>query len=77
MPAITTPLAEDLTINHGELADHVRRMADAGCTAIVTPGSLGEAGTLTLREREQLWNTCVQALEGRIPSRLRWRDVGA
>lgn len=67
MPAITTPLAEDLTINHGELADHVRRMADAGCTAIVTPGSLGEAGTLTLREREQLWNTCVQALEGRIP----------
>ena len=67
MPAITTPLAEDLTIDHGELADHVRRMADAGCTAIVTPGSLGEAGTLTLREREQLWSTCVEALEGRIP----------
>lgn len=67
MPAITTPLNEDFTINHAALADHVRRMADAGCTAIVTPGSLGEAATLTLQERQQLWTTCVEALEGRIP----------
>ena len=67
MPAITTPLAEDFTIEHAALAEHVRQMADAGCTAIVTPGSLGEAGTLTLREREQIWSTCVEALDGRIP----------
>ena len=67
MPAITTPLAEDLSIDHVFLATHVRMLADAGCTAIVTPGSLGEAGTLNAEERAELWKTCVEAVDGDIP----------
>lgn len=67
MPAITTPFAEDLTIDHTFLANHVAQLADAGCTAIVTPGSLGEAGTLSAREREEIWTTCVESVGERIP----------
>ena len=67
MPAITNPYHEDLSIDHGRLADHVVRMADAGCTAIVTPGSLGEGGALSLDEKTAIWSTCTQALDGRIP----------
>ena len=67
MPAITNPYHEDLSIDHGRLADHVVRMADAGCTAIVTPGSLGEGGALSLDEKIAIWSTCTQALDGRIP----------
>lgn len=67
MPAITTPFAEDLTIDHAFLANHVAQLADAGCTAIVTPGSLGEAGTLSAREREEIWTTCVESVGERIP----------
>ena len=39
MPAITNPYHEDLSIDHGRLADHVVRMADAGCTAPSKAGS--------------------------------------
>ena len=67
MPAITNPYHEDLSVDHGRLADHVARMADAGCTAIVTPGSLGEGGALSLDEKIAIWSTCTRALDGRIP----------
>ncbi|MAC19261.1 MAG: dihydrodipicolinate synthase family protein [Phycisphaerae bacterium] len=67
MPAITNPYHDDLTIDHQRLASHVVRMADAGCTAIVTPGSLGEGGALSLEEKVAIWKTCETALEGRIP----------
>jgi len=40
---------------------------DHGCTAIVTPGSLGEGNTLSFEERVALWRTCVKALHDRAP----------
>lgn len=67
MPAITNPYHDDLSIDHQRLARHVVQMADAGCTAIVTPGSLGEGGALSLEEKISIWQTCEGALEGRIP----------
>ena len=67
MPAITNPYHDDLTIDHQRLARQVIRMADAGCTAIVTLGSLGEGGALALDEKIAIWETCEAALEGRIP----------
>ena len=67
MPAITTPLTEDLAIDYGFLLKHVEMLVDAGCTAIVTPGSLGEANALSFDERKQIWNTCVTAVNGRVP----------
>ena len=67
MPAITNPYESDLSIDHRRLAEHVTRMADAGSTAIVTPGSLGEGGALSLDEKVEIWTTCTRTLDGRIP----------
>ncbi|MBC02609.1 MAG: dihydrodipicolinate synthase family protein [Phycisphaerae bacterium] len=67
MPAITNPYRPDLSVDHQRLADLVVRLADAGSTAIVTPGSLGEGGALSLEEKVAIWTTCTEALEGRVP----------
>ena len=48
IPAITTPFREDGTIDHPFMARHALWMLDAGCTAIVSLGSLGEGATLSL-----------------------------
>lgn len=61
MPAITTCFNEDLSIDHGFVAKHVRWMLDNGCTGMVAPGSLGEGNTLTFAERGVLWETIVKA----------------
>jgi 4-hydroxy-tetrahydrodipicolinate synthase len=66
-PAITTPFRDDQTVDHDALAAHVNWLVDSGCTGIVTGGSLGEAATLTFDEKVQVNETCVRALDGRVP----------
>ncbi|CAN5775667.1 dihydrodipicolinate synthase family protein [soil metagenome] len=51
IPAITTPFAEDLSVDHAALAQHVRWMLDSGCRGIVALGSLGESQTLSADEK--------------------------
>lgn len=67
MPAITTCFTEDLDIDHEFTAHHVTWLVDNGCTGIVTNGSLGEGGTLTIEEKIALWKTCVAAVGDRVP----------
>ena len=67
MPAITTCFDADLQIDHEFTARHVRWLVDSGCTGIVTNGSLGEGGTLTIDEKIELWKTCVSAVGDRVP----------
>ena len=67
MPAITTCFDEQLNIDHEFTARHVKWLIDAGCTGIVTNGSLGEGGTFTLDEKTALWKTCVAAVGDRVP----------
>lgn len=67
LPAITTPFAADGRIDHTFLADHAHALIDAGCTAIVPLGSLGEAATLSFDEKLEILKTLVKALEGRAP----------
>ena len=66
-PAITTPLHADGSVDHAALAAHVTWLADAGCAGIVTGGSLGEAATLSLAEKIRINETCVRAIDGRVP----------
>jgi 4-hydroxy-tetrahydrodipicolinate synthase len=66
-PAITTPFADDLTVDHAALAAHVTWLVDSGCAGIVTGGSLGEAATLTFDEKVRINETCVRAVGGRVP----------
>ena len=67
MPAITTCFTESLEIDHEFTARHVGWLVDKGCTGIVTNGSLGEGGTLSLDEKRVLWKTCVDAVGVRVP----------
>lgn len=67
LPAITTPFDADGRIDHAFLADHARALIDAGCTAIVPLGSLGEAATLSFDDKLEILKTLVKALEGRAP----------
>ena len=67
MPAITTCFNEDLSIDHGGVAENCRWLLENGCTGIVALGSLGEGATLSYDEKLQLLRTCVQAVNGRAP----------
>ncbi len=67
MPAITTCFDENLQIDHEFTARHVTWLVDNGCTGIVTNGSLGEGGALSLDEKTALWKTCVAAVGDRVP----------
>lgn len=67
MPAITTPFDDAGAIDHAFLARHAAWLVDAGCTAIIAPGSLGEGNTLTHAERVDLWRTLLQAVGTRVP----------
>lgn len=67
MPAITTCFDKDLQVDHEFTARHVNWLVDHGCTGIVTNGSLGEGGTLSISEKIALWKTVVAAVGDRVP----------
>src|SRR6185369_4775920 len=67
LPAITTNLRANGSIDHAALAKHCRWMIDSGCAGVVGCGSLGEAATLSFDEKIAVVKTCVKALRGRAP----------
>lgn len=67
LPAITTPFTEDGSVDHAFLAEHARKLVDAGCTALVPLGSLGEAATLGFDEKIAIIRTLVAAVGDRAP----------
>lgn len=67
MPAITTCIDDRLEVDHDFTARHVSWLIDEGCTGIVTNGSLGEGGALSMDEKRALWQTCVAAVGERVP----------
>ncbi len=64
-PAITTCFNEDLSVDHGFLAEHCRWLLDGGCSGVVALGSLGEGATLLFEEKLAILRTCVAAVQGR------------
>jgi 1-pyrroline-4-hydroxy-2-carboxylate deaminase len=67
IPALTTNLRADLSVDPEAFAAQCRWMADSGCSAIICGGSLGEAQTLTFHEKILLVRTAVAAVGDRIP----------
>ena len=65
LPAITTPFKEDLSIDCEFLARHCNWLVDNGCGGVVALGSLGEGATLTIAEKQQVLETCVEAVGDR------------
>lgn len=67
LPAVTTNLKADLSVDHDAFAAHCRWMIDSGCTGIVCCGSLGEAQTLSFDEKIAVVRTAVKAVGERVP----------
>jgi 4-hydroxy-tetrahydrodipicolinate synthase len=67
IPAVTTPFTEALEVDYPFLQKHARWFVDAGCTAIVPLGSLGEGATLTLAEKEEILKTLVETVDDEVP----------
>ncbi|QDH69884.1 dihydrodipicolinate synthase family protein [Marilutibacter alkalisoli] len=67
LPAITTPFTAEGEVDHDFLAKHAKALVDAGSTAIVPLGSLGEGATLTFDAKLAILDTLVAAVDGRVP----------
>ena len=66
-PAITTPFRADGSVDAELFGQHAAWMVGHGCAAVVTPGSLGEGGLLTLDEKRALWCAAVEAVGEAVP----------
>ena len=80
-PAMTTPFAADLSVDHAELALHAAWLLEHRAAGLVALGSLGEAATLSFDEKRAILGTCVRVAGSRAPlgwpvHRARW-SLGA
>lgn len=66
-PALTTAFDVHFDPDYNFVADHCRRVIEAGCTGVVALGSLGEAATLSFEEKKRILQTCRRALDSRAP----------
>jgi 1-pyrroline-4-hydroxy-2-carboxylate deaminase len=64
-PAITTSFNEDLSVDHGFLAEHCRWLLDSGCAGVVALGSLGEGATLSFNEKTEILRTLSKGVQGK------------
>src|SRR5215471_12849094 len=61
MPAVTTPLTSDLSVDHDFLIRHTTWLLDNGCKGLVMLGSLGEGATLEPAEKLAILKSAVRA----------------
>jgi 4-hydroxy-tetrahydrodipicolinate synthase len=67
IPAVTTPFAASGAIDTEALQANVRALVDAGVHGIVGTGTMGEAGSLSTRERRDVIAAIAEAVDGRVP----------
>jgi dihydrodipicolinate synthase/N-acetylneuraminate lyase len=67
IPAVTTPFDERGEIQTGALRRNVERMVEAGVHGFVATGTMGESASLTVRERELVTRSVVEAAAGHVP----------
>jgi dihydrodipicolinate synthase/N-acetylneuraminate lyase len=66
-PALTTKFTADDTLDLPVFGLNLGAQLEAGVNGIILGGSLGEASTLTLAEKETLLKFSVEKVAGRIP----------
>lgn len=66
-PALLTPFTADDQVDLAMFEKNLDVQVDAGIHGIIIAGSLGEASTLTLTEKEALVKFSVSKLAGKIP----------
>lgn len=66
-PAITTKFKEDLSLDYGAMERHVEAQLDGGVHGIVVTGTLGENGSLSFEEKQEVLRIVAEAVNGRVP----------
>jgi len=67
LPALTTNFTADDELDLPLFTRNLLFQVEAGVEGVVIGGSLGEASTLTLDEKEKLVKAAVEAVEGKVP----------
>lgn len=67
MPAVTTKFTDDDTLDLKTFEKNISAQLEAGVSGIILGGTLGEASTLTLEEKDRLILTTLKIVEGRVP----------
>ena len=62
-PAMTTPFADDESIDHETLREHAQRLETAGVDGLVPVGTTGESATMTHDEHIDVVETVIDAVE--------------
>lgn len=66
-PALLTPFTQHDEVDLLMFEKNLQSQLDAGIHGIIIGGSLGEASTITVKEKEELVEFSVEYLNGRIP----------
>jgi len=66
-PAVTTKFKKDFSIDHQTMEQHLVAQIESGVHGLVVVGSLGENGTLSLNEKQQVLKIAVSVSNGRVP----------
>ncbi len=67
MPAVTTKFTKEDKLDLKLFEHNLRAQIDAGVTALILGGTLGEASTLSKAEKNTLTDTAVEVADGRVP----------
>lgn len=66
-PALLTPFTKDDKLDLDMFEKNLAAQLDAGVNGIIIGGSLGEASTITEKEKEELTEFSVEYINGKIP----------
>ena len=69
IPPILTPMHDDAeqTVNHEELRNQVERLLAGGVHGLFPFGTNGEGYILSLKEKEEVLETVIDQVKGRVP----------
>ena len=69
IPPIRTPMNDDAnqTVNHAELRNQVERLLAGGVHGLFPFGTNGEGYILSLKEKEEVLETVIDQVKGRVP----------
>lgn len=76
IPPIVTPLNADLSVDHSSLERLVEFELDGGVSALFVLGTGGEGPYLDLSQREEVVNSVVKLVRGRVPVVVGISDIG-
>ena len=69
IPPILTPMHDDdeQSVNLGELRNQVERLLQGGVHGLFPVGTNGEAYILSMKEKEEILETVIDQVRGRVP----------